>query len=217
MKDNVVLLHGAGRSRYSMMRMAKALDREGYRVHNLGYPSRHAPIEILGEFVERQINDLEFNPKVNLHFVTHSLGGIVLRYLLKHERPPNLGRVVMLAPPNRGAYLADIFEHLSFYNWILGPVGRQIGTKPDSIPNTLGPADFEVGIIAGNRSITPVFSVMIPGADDGRIAVDNTRLAGMADFLVLPCIHPLIMNDKHVIQQSIHFLAHGCFDHAQPA
>ena len=217
MKDNVVLLHGAGRSRYSMMRMAKALDREGYRVHNLGYPSRQAPIEALGELVERQINELGLDPKVKIHFATHSLGGIVLRYLLKYERPPNLGRVVMLAPPNQGANLADIFEHLPFYNWILGPVGTQIGTKPESIPNTLGPANFEVGIIAGKRSANPFLSIMIPGKDDGRIAVESTKLAGMADFLVLPCIHPLIMNDKHVIRQSIHFLAHGCFDHAHPA
>jgi pimeloyl-ACP methyl ester carboxylesterase len=217
MKDNVVLLHGAGRSWRSMKRMAKALDREGYRVHNLGYPSRQAPIEVLQELVERQINELGLDPKANLHFVTHSLGGIVLRYLLRHQQPSNLGRVVMIAPPNQGANLADIFENLPLYNWILGPIGRQIGTKPDSIPNILGPADFEVGIIAGNRSANPFLSIMIPGTDDGRIAVDNTRLTGMADFLVLPCIHPLIMNDKHVIRQSIHFLANGCFDHAHPA
>jgi pimeloyl-ACP methyl ester carboxylesterase len=217
MKDNVVLLHGAGRSRRSMSRMAKALGRAGYRVHNLGYPSRQAPIEVLRELVERQINELGLKPKVKIHFVTHSLGGIVLRYLLRHQRPPNLGRVVMLAPPNQGANLADMFEHSPLYNWILGPVGRQIGTKPDSIPNTLGPADFEVGIIAGSRSANPFFSIMIPGLDDGRISVESTILAGMADFLVLPCIHPLIMNDKHVIRQSIHFLAYGCFDHAHPA
>ena len=217
MKDNVVLLHGAGRSRRSMRRMAKALDREGYQVYNLGYPSRKAPIEILGKFVERQIKELGLDPKVKNHFVTHSLGAIVLRYLLRRERPTNLGHVVMIAPPNQGANLADIFEHLPLYNWILGPVGMQIGTGPNSVPNILGPPNFEVGIIAGNRSINPVLSVMIPGADDGRIAVDNTRLAGMADFLVLPCIHPLIMNDKHVIRQSIHFLANGCFNHAHPA
>lgn len=200
-----------------MRRMAKALGREGYRVHNLGYPSRQAPIEVLSELVERQINKLGLNPEVKIDFITHSLGGIVLRYLLRDQRPPNLGRVVMLAPPNQGANLANIFEHFPFYKWILGPVGTQIGTGPDSIPNILGPADFEVGIIAGNRSANPFLSTMIPGIDDGRISVESTKLAGMADFLVLPCIHPLIMNDKQVIRQSIHFLAYGCFDHAHPA
>jgi hypothetical protein len=145
--------------------------------------------------------------------VTHSLGGIVLRYFLKHNRPENLGRVVMLAPPNQGAELTDIFGRLPFYSWILGPVGSQLGTGLDSLPNTLGPADYEVGIIAGNRSLNPLFSPLIPGPDDGRIAVRRTRLAGMTDFLVLPCIHPLIMNYKQVIRQTIHFMMQGCFDH----
>ena len=217
MKDNVVLLHGAGRSRRSMKRMAKALDREGYQVYNLGYPSRKAPIEVLGELVERQINELGFDPRLKIHVVTQSLGGILLRYLLRHQRPPNLGRVVMLAPPNQGANLTDIFECFPLYNWILGPIGTQIGTKSDSIPNTLGPADFEVGIIAGSRSANPIFSAMIPGTDDGRIAVESTRLAGMADFLVLPCIHTLIMNYSSVIYQTIHFLAYGSFDHPHDA
>jgi len=128
-----------------------------------------------------------------------------------------MGRVVMLAPPNQGANLADTFQRLPLYNWILGPIGMQIGTRPDSIPNTLGPANFEVGVIAGNRSVNPFLSAMIPGIDDGRIAVESTKLAGMADFLVLPCIHPLIMNDKNVIRQTIHFLLLGCFDHDHPA
>lgn len=217
MEDNVVLLHGAGRSRRAMGCMAKALARKGYQVHNLGYPSRHAPIEILADYVGTQIDELQLDPKMKIHFVTHSLGGIVLRYLLKHTQPLNLGRVVMLAPPNQGAILADIFERLPFFDWILGPVGIQIRTRPDSLPKFLGPVNYEVGIIAGNRSVNPILSVLIPGADDGRIAVKSTKLAGMADFLVLPCIHPMIMNYKNTIRQTIHFLAQGCFDHTNPA
>ena len=116
-----------------MKRMAKALGREGYIVHNLSYPSRKAPIEVLMGLVESQISELGINPEVKIHFVTHSLGGIVLRCLLRHQRPSNLGRVVMLAPPNQGANLADIFERLPLYNWVLGPAGMQIGTKPSSI------------------------------------------------------------------------------------
>jgi len=217
MKDNVVLLHGAGRSWRAMKHMEKALDREGYQVYNLGYPSRQMPIEMLSDFVNAQIRELRLDPQMKIHFVVHSLGGIVLRYLLKHAKPINLGRVVMLAPPNQGAKLADVFARLPFYNWILGPAGMQIGKGPDSVPNCLGPVEYEVGIIAGNRSINPILSILIPGADDGRIAVESTKLAGMTDFLVLPCIHPLIMNDKDVIRQSIHFLANGCFDQAHPA
>jgi hypothetical protein len=193
--------------------MANALAQQGYLVHNLGYPSRKASIEGLARHIQRHIQQIQLDRNATLHFVTHSLGGIVLRYFLKYNRPAHLGRVVMLAPPNQGAELADILGQLAFYHWVLGPVGGQIGTHPESLPNALGPVDYKVGIIAGNRSFNPLFSLLIPGPDDGRISVERTRLAGMTDFLVLPCIHPLIMNYKEVILQSIHFLAHACFDH----
>jgi pimeloyl-ACP methyl ester carboxylesterase len=213
MMETVILLHGAGRSPRSMGRMTKALSEQGYRVHNLGYPSRRLPVEGLAAHIEGQINKRQLGQYGKIHFVTHSLGGIVLRCFLKDDRPSNLGRVVMLAPPNQGATLADIFGRLPFFGWILGPVGAQIGTGPDSLPNTLGPADYAVGIIAGNRSFNPLFSPLIPGHDDGRVAVESTKLDGMADFLVLPCIHPLIMNYRQVIRQTIHFLQRGHFQH----
>ena len=96
-------------------------------------------------------------------------------------------------------------------------MGAQIGTTPESIPNSLGPFNYEVGVIAGDRSFNPLFSRLISSPDDGRISVKHTKLAGMTDFLVLPCIHPLIMNYEQVIRQTIHFLMHGCFDHtSQP-
>jgi hypothetical protein len=194
-----------------MGRMARALARAGYQVHNLGYPSRRFPIEGLAAFVGQQIEGIHQKSSAPTHFVTHSLGGIVLRCYLKTAQPAGVGRVVMLAPPNQGAVLADIFSGWPLFHWIIGPVGAQIGTGPESLPNTLGPVDAEVGVIAGNRSLNPLFSPLIPGPDDGRIAVERTQLAGMKDFLVLPCIHPLIMNYGQVIRQTIHFLARGRF------
>ena len=217
MVDTVILLHGAGRSPRSMGRMATALARQGYRVHNLGYASRRFPIEILAQQIGKQISQLHLEAGAKIHFVTHSLGGVVLRCFLKAERPPNLGRVVMLAPPNQGAALADVFERFRFYHWVLGPVAGQIGTGIGSLPKTLGSVNYEVGVIAGNRSLIPLFSPLIPGPDDGRVAVAETRLDGMADFLVLPCIHTLIMNYSSVIYQTIHFLAYGSFDHPHDA
>jgi hypothetical protein len=200
-----------------MERMAKALVQQGYQVHNLGYPSRRMPIEGLADHIRKQINKRQLDQQMKLHFVTHSLGGIVLRCYLKFNHTPNLGRVVMLAPPNQGAALADIFGRVPLFDWILGPVGAQICTRADSVPNTLGPADYEVGVIAGNRSFNPIFSPLIPGPDDGRVAVESTKLAGMSDFLALPCIHPLIMNYRVVIEQTAHFLQQGCFKHAYAA
>jgi pimeloyl-ACP methyl ester carboxylesterase len=214
MADDVILLHGAGRSSRSMERMAKALGQHGYQVHNLSYPTRRMPIKGLANHIGAQITKCQLDQQTRIHFVTHSLGGIVLRCYLNSVRPQNLGRVVMLAPPNRGSTLADKFERLPFYHWILGPVGAQIGTEVDNTPNILGPADYEVGIIAGNRSFNPILSYLIPGPDDGRVAIESTKLEGMADFLVLPCIHPLIMNYRIVIEQTIHFLQLGRFEHA---
>jgi len=215
--DSVILLHGAGRTPRSMMRLAKALVNQGYQVYNLGYPSRRAPIAELATKIGLQIDQIQFDPNYQIHFVTHSLGGIVLRQYLRKQPLLNLGRVVMLAPPNRGAELADILAGFSLYRWILGPVGAQLSTAPESLPNTLGPVDYEVGVIAGNRSLNLLFSSLIPGPDDGRISVERTKLDGMTDFITLPCIHPLIMNYPHVIGQTIHFLQHGCFDHPRAA
>jgi pimeloyl-ACP methyl ester carboxylesterase len=211
MVDSVVLLHGAGRSPRSMRRIEKALSQHSYQVHNLGYPSRSATIEELANHIEEQIRYIQRHTETKTHFVTHSLGGIILRCFLRSKQPSNIGRVVMLAPPNQGAVLADYFGGYSLFQWILGPVGAQIGTGSDSLPMSLGPVDYEVGVIAGNRSLNLLFSLLIPGPDDGRIAVDSTKLTGMTDFIVIPCIHPLIMFSASAINQTIHFLAHGYF------
>ena len=197
-----------------MIRMANALSKLNYRVYNLGYPSQSLPIEKQAEYIGNQIAKYKIDEFENLDFVTHSLGGIVLRYFLKFNKLANLGRVVMLAPPNQGLVLDDIFQKNPFYKWLIGPAGNQIGTNRGSIPKSLGPVDYPVGIIAGNRSINPVFSPLLPGPDDGRISVTNTKLAGMADFIEVPYIHPLIMNYRLVIQQTIHFLQQGCFQNA---
>ena len=211
MVENVILLHGAGRSPRSMGCMAKALEREGYQAHNLGYPSRQMAIEGLAAHIGAQIHQIQPHSSAKLHFVTHSLGGIVLRYLLKYDRPSNLGRVVMLAPPNRGAELADLLGRLPFYDWILGPVGAQLGTGSDSLPNTLGPVDYETGIIAGNRSLNIITSWLIPGPDDGKVSVERARLEGVAHFLVVPATHTFIMNRRDVAEQTAHFLRNGRF------
>jgi hypothetical protein len=188
-----------------------ALTQHGYQVHNFGYPSRGAPIEKLAAPLRSQICIISRDENKKIHFVTHSLGGIILRYLLKSNRPKNLGRVVMLAPPNQGAVLVDRFSGNRCFQWILGPVGRQLGTNPDSLPKRLGPVDYEVGIIAGNRSLNPLFSSLIPGPDDGRIAVEATKVDGMTDFVVVPCIHPTIMNCAITIKQTVNFVKLGCF------
>jgi triacylglycerol lipase len=209
----VVLLHGLGRSSLSMQPLARYLENRGFRVVNIGYPSTRHPVEWLTEYLGEQIRRYPETQGARLHFVTHSLGGIVLRSFLAMNRPANLGRVVMLGPPSRGSELVDRLGGTFIFGLIYGPAGRQLGTGPGSVPNCLEPVGFELGVIAGSRSLNPFFSLMIPGADDGKVSVERARAEGMADFLIVPRSHSFMMNSSEVAGQTEYFLRHGSFRH----
>jgi triacylglycerol lipase len=211
----VILLHGMGRTHRSMATMARRLAGKGYGVKNLDYPSTGASIESLsaGIVAETVRHCRLAHPSASIHFVTHSLGGILVRqYLQTHRLPPG-SRVVMLSPPNQGSELADLLKDWFIYRWIMGPAGQQLGTAEDSVPNRLGPVDVPVGIITGDSTLEPWFSAQLPGPDDGKVSVKRARLAEMADFLVVHKSHGFIMNDPQVIAQTCHFLEHGRFRH----
>jgi triacylglycerol lipase len=216
----VVLLHGLGRTADSMDDLAEALETAGYGTVNLDYPSRDDPIETLAmATIPSGIRQCRAKAAQKLHFVTHSMGGILLRYYLSRQPLDNLGRVVMLSPPNQGSEIADALKDNSLYQWYNGPAGQQLGTEPDGFVAGLGPVDYPVGIITGNsHAVFDVwFAKEIPGDDDGKVSVERAKVEGMTDFLVLPYSHPFIMQKKAVAEQVIHFLRHGVFNHAAAA
>ncbi len=211
------MLHGLVRTSRSMQAMERKLNKAGYQTHNCNYPSRDHPIELLSEtFIPRAIKycDKEYRPR-HIHFVAHSMGGILIRCYLAKVRPNNLGRVVMLAPPNAGSEVVDHLSRFQLFELINGPAGKQLGTEASSLPKSLGPVDYQCGIIAGNKSLNPLTSALIPGEDDGKVSTLSTQVSGMSDYLVVPHSHTFMMNQPVVIEQTINFLDFGAFQHEE--
>ena len=213
-EEAVVLLHGLGRSARSMAGLGRRLADEGYAVLNLAYPSRrHAP-EALMDHVGAEIRTHVSDDR-RLHFVTHSLGGILVRALLAKETPPNLGRTVMLAPPNKGSEIADLLGERPPFRWMLGPTLPRLGTHDESLPRSLPAAEFELGVIAGNRPVNPLSAALVASPNDGIVSVESTRIDGMADFIVVNRSHTFIMYASEVKDEVAHFLREGCFSRSE--
>jgi triacylglycerol lipase len=210
MNDVVVLIHGLGRTPLSMSAVWLAARRRGYRVINWHYRSALASIEDHAKAFEREVLPrITHAPRV--HFVTHSLGGIVVRQFLAAHALPNLGRVVMLAPPNGGSEVADVLQRCAIVSHCVAPV-RELGTSDVSAPRSLPAANFPVGIIAGSRSHIPLFSRWMDHVpNDGVVAVEKTKLDGMSDFIVMHHTHTTLPWSRDVLAQVFCFLDDGHF------
>lgn len=210
--EGVLLLHGIARRASSLSRLEGALRAEGFATLNLDYPARKASIHTLAQIVGPRVAD--FAEGVDrLHVVTHSMGGLLARAMLTHRRPANLGRVVMLAPPNGGSEVADRLRRFSAYRRFFGPAGFELSTRRDArLEALLGEIDYPLGIIAGDRSLSPIESwFMLPRPNDGRVSVARTQVQGMTDHITVHATHTLIMRKPQVIRETLHFVRNGRF------
>jgi len=209
----VVLLHGLNRSWRAMDDMASALQGEGFSTANVDYPSLAGSIEVIAPLaVETGLKECRATGAGTIHFVTHSIGGILLRYTHAQTPIPDLGRVVMLGPPNQGSEVVDRTRDWPGAELVGGEAGRQLGTGDDSVPLNLGPVDFDLGVIAGTGSINPWMSAMLPDEDDGKVTVASTQVEGMRDFLIVDSSHRGITAADVVIRNTAAFLRNGMFE-----
>lgn len=210
--DGVVLLHGISRTARSFRKMEIAIEAAGFATLNLDYASRRKTLGALAEDIHPPIARFAGGLAGSVHFVCHSMGGLLARVYLAKHRPQRLGRVVMLGTPNGGSEIADRLKNFFPYRIFFGPAGQQLGTLRDAATHALlPPIDYPVGIIAGNRSIYPLGSALLPGPHDGRVSVANTGIDGMADQTVVGTSHPWLVRNGKAIAQTIAFLRAGRF------
>lgn len=207
----VLLLHGMGRSTFLFREMEAALRAEGYDAVAVSYPSLTRDIAGHAAQIEALLARSQDVERVS--FVTHSLGGLVVRQLLAGDgeeadwrRRIALGRVVMIAPPNQGSQLAEDLSGLPPYHWIGGPAASEIAAGPPFAPL---PQGIEVAVIAGGSADGQGYNPLLDGNDDGVVTVDETALPGLQNRLTVPALHTLIASDPQTIAATRNFLASG--------
>jgi len=209
--DCVVLLHGLGRTAHSMNDLEESLRANNYLVVNNSYSSREKTIAELSSIVGDGIAACKNQHAEHIHFVTHSLGGILVRHYFQTHTVAEAKRVVMLGPPNRGSEVATKYKNEWWYQWFTGPAGQELGVDETSVPNILKPIPLEIGIIAGTESLDPWFSRSVPKPNDGKVSVESAKLDNMKDFTTVPHSHTFIANADIVVREVNIFLSQGTF------
>lgn len=203
----VVLLHGLWRGFHAMEPMARSLTAAGFTTLNIPYPSTRLKIPRLAERIAQEINRCAKGKTV--HFVTHSLGGILIRAILAQDHPWQTGRIVMLSPPHGGSEIVDWANRHPIIRTLLGPAGRQLGS--DGFPTNLPPlpSNTEAAVIMGKRCTIPLFKSMLDKDNDGIVSVGRGKLAGLKGFSVIDADHTFIQMHPDAIRMSTEFLQTG--------
>ncbi|MFG1497273.1 alpha/beta fold hydrolase [Saccharospirillum sp. HFRX-1] len=209
----VLLLHGLGRGEGSMNALAGDLRAAGYVTCNQAYPSRQQSLPQLAGYAANALDSLEQGGYQRVHLVTHSMGGILARYVLQFRSLPGDGRLVMLSPPNHGSEIVDAFGDQGWFQWLMGPAAGALATNDQSLVNRLAPIDARTGIITGTRSSDPWFNFLFEGEHDGKVSVDSARLSEADGFRLVDAGHTFIMRDREVRALVIEFLQQGVFTH----
>ena len=213
-RDCVVVLHGLNMGPWHMSRLADSLSREGYDVFNIGYDSNKGTIPEIATY--QVYPKLPQNCSGRIHFVGHSMGGLVIRQLLGERYTNKVGRIVMLGTPNHGSEIIDFNMSTpivsTIFDMLFGPAAHQLGTKDNPYLEQLASPGVQTGIIAGDRFIDPIGATILPEPNDGKVTVASTLLPTMTDFRLMHVSHFWMPFDHAVRAQTIHFLKTGRFD-----
>lgn len=214
-RDCVILLHGLARSPHSMRPIESLLKAHDYIVINEDYPTTKDTIDKLAnQYIPLMVNQCLAHRVSHIDFVTHSMGGVVLEDYLENHNIPYLYRIVMLGPPNHGSELVNLFHGNYLFKYFTGPAGQELSTYNTSIPNTIHlNHQYQIGIIAGNFSMTPFNQYIFHGANDGKVSISSAKMNQMKDFIILPVSHTFMMNNVMVKKQILDFLENGKFTH----
>jgi esterase/lipase len=205
--EAVVLLHGVGLSSLFMQKIEKSLYEEGFVVYNIDYPSRRHNIETTTSYVFHQLQKKPIGDCKQVHFIGHSLGGVLLRNITYRYCFHNLGKVIALAPPNHGSSLVDRFKMCTFIRWYLGPSFLELGTDSEFLKQLVYVPKMYY-VIAGSRSVLTCFGFLINGINDGVVTVESTVCDEMerAQHQVFPVTHFSILWNKKVMSHIIGIL-----------
>lgn len=213
MPEGVVILHGIFRTSRSMHGLAEFLKKHNYLVLNVSYPSTRLPIEEIVECIHPQIDTFARQVQGRMYFIGYSMGGLVIRAYLCKYMPDNMGRVVMIGTPNHGSEVADVLQRRWLYRTCYGPAGQQLITALPEAERLFGDVAYELGVIAGNRSLDPISSFIIGQPNDGKVSIRSTCLEGMKDHIVIPATHTFFPSNHTAWRLALNFMQNGEFTH----